>query len=465
MVFSAVYPMAFDEDFHLGIIKIYAHQWSPFLHGQPADADSFGALARDPSYLFHYLMSFPYRAIAAITSSEATQIIVLRLMNVAFFAWSLVLFRRVLLRATKSPVITNGSIGVFILIPIVPQLAAHINYDNLLMVLVAALCLLVYRLIDECNARKLRVQSLGQFVTLGMVASLVKYAFLPIFGAACIFVAGYVWKKVSWRKAATSLVADWRKLRPLQLGVVIGLVLLSSVLFVQRYGVNVVSYHTPIADCGQVLSYDECSNYGPWIRNYNYAAQKGEVDPNPAAYTYTWLHDLLFRLFFAVNGPASDYANYPPLPLPYITASVLFIGGVPLVLFYARRLFKDPFAVFAALSIVLYCGALWIEDYGQFVETGQPVAINGRYLLPVLFLAAILIGRAMQYFFARFSFRYIGTVTAAVVLLLFLHGGGLLTFILRSDASWDWQNSTVVHVNDAARRVLAPIIIEGSKYY
>ena len=64
---SALYPMAFDEEVHFGIINIYAHQWSPFLAGQPAGADSFGAIARDPSYLFHYLMSFPYRLLEQIT--------------------------------------------------------------------------------------------------------------------------------------------------------------------------------------------------------------------------------------------------------------------------------------------------------------------------------------------------------------------------------------------------------------
>src|SRR5690348_13109817 len=95
---SAAYPMAFDEDFHFGLIKIYSHHWLPFLSGQPEGADAFGAVARDPSYLYHYLMSFPYRLISFCTGNETAQVVFLRLLNIMLFGTALVLFRRVLRR-------------------------------------------------------------------------------------------------------------------------------------------------------------------------------------------------------------------------------------------------------------------------------------------------------------------------------------------------------------------------------
>src|ERR1700721_3858493 len=64
---TAAYPQAFDEQFHFGLIKIYSHYLLPFLSKQPAGANQFGAVARDPSYLYHYSMSFPYRLIELIT--------------------------------------------------------------------------------------------------------------------------------------------------------------------------------------------------------------------------------------------------------------------------------------------------------------------------------------------------------------------------------------------------------------
>ena len=58
---ASLYPMAFDEEFHLGLIKIYAAHWLPYGIENTRDMAQYGAAMSDPSYLFHYLMSFPYR--------------------------------------------------------------------------------------------------------------------------------------------------------------------------------------------------------------------------------------------------------------------------------------------------------------------------------------------------------------------------------------------------------------------
>ena len=36
---TARYPMAFDENFHFGLIQLHADQWLPFFTHQPANAD------------------------------------------------------------------------------------------------------------------------------------------------------------------------------------------------------------------------------------------------------------------------------------------------------------------------------------------------------------------------------------------------------------------------------------------
>src|SRR5688572_18300901 len=155
MVASAAYPMAFDEEVHFGVIQLFSEHWLPFMGSQPESADSFGAIIRDPSYLYHYLMSFPYRFLNVFTDNQTAIIIVLRLINVALFVWGLVLFRKVMLRAKASPALAHTALAIFMLIPIVPQLAAHINYDNLLMIMVAWMCLLVATILDALKARKL----------------------------------------------------------------------------------------------------------------------------------------------------------------------------------------------------------------------------------------------------------------------------------------------------------------------
>ena len=75
---SAIYPMLFDEEYHLGIIDIYARQISPFIASQPAEASFHGDITRYGSYLFHYLISFPYRFISIFTDDLPTKIIALR---------------------------------------------------------------------------------------------------------------------------------------------------------------------------------------------------------------------------------------------------------------------------------------------------------------------------------------------------------------------------------------------------
>ncbi|HSX30798.1 MAG TPA: hypothetical protein VLE99_02675, partial [Candidatus Saccharimonadales bacterium] len=94
-VFSARYPMAFDENYHFGLIKLHAEQWVPFFTSQPHDASVFGAVVRDPSYLYHWLMSFPYRFISLFTHSQTAHVIVLRMINVGMFAYGLTLYRRI----------------------------------------------------------------------------------------------------------------------------------------------------------------------------------------------------------------------------------------------------------------------------------------------------------------------------------------------------------------------------------
>jgi hypothetical protein len=48
-------------------------------------------------------------------------------------------------------------------------------------------------------------------------------------------------------------------------------------------------------------------------------------------------------------------------------------------------------------------------------------------------------------------------------LLCFLQGGGVITFIMRSDQGWYWQNYLSHRINEKAQKLLDPVIIQGSK--
>jgi hypothetical protein len=467
-VFSALYPMAFDEDFHLGVIRIYAEQWSPFLAAHPEGADQFGAVVRDPSYFFHYLMSFPYRFIELFTQSEAIQVIFLRLINVALFAWSLVLFRRVLQRAGTSASLSNVSMGILVLIPIVPQLAAHINYDNLLMVLFAWLCLAVFRLVNSFREQRVDMTATATVIIICLFTSVVKYAALPLLAAAVLFVGIMAYRNFRGKgKRLRMRIKDGYLRIERKTKVILLLALLAgSLLFVQRYVVNTVEYGHPVPDCGKVLSVEQCMQYGPWGRDHNLEQTRSDdFSASPWTFMGSWLEGMRHRLFFAVSGATTAFVNYVELPLPVRTFAVITIVSLLATIIWWRQVFRgNAYLAFFFGTTLLYCAVLWYDQFGMYQQTGVAVAINGRYLLPVLLLMAAVGGRAIAIGLARIKRPQLKPYLAAAAILLFLQGGGVFTFILRSDDSWYWPNQFVENMNHAARNVLAPVIIEGDKY-
>jgi hypothetical protein len=460
---SAVYPMAFDEDFHVGVIRIYADGWSPFLAVQPDGADRFGSLVHDPSYLYHYLMSFPYRALAWLTDSEAVHVLVLRALNVALFGWGLVLFRTLLRRAGASAALANVCLALCALVPIVPLLAGQINYDNLIMVIVPLLCLAGFDLLDGFKKRTVPVVPLACFILLGLAGCVVKYTLLPIFAGAVLFLLYAFWRafrgrwRGAWLAVRTDLVAV-----PLRRKLLLGLaLLLVCILFGQRYIVNLVQYGTPVPDCAVSLDKERCMAFGPVARNTNLAASRPDTaEDSPLTFMSHWVHGMWLRSFFMVNGPDHSFATRRPLPVASQAAFCLVLLATAAALIFWKRLFRGrAYMEFLLAVILVYISLLWVDQYGQFRETGQPVAINGRYLLPVLPI--------LLYIWAKAFIRLLGgqvvvkVVAACLILVIMAYGGGVMTFILRSDSTWYWPNRTVNQINDAARNVLQPLVVEG----
>ena len=127
--------------------------------------------------------------------------------------------------------------------------------------------------------------------------------------------------------------------------------------------------------------------------------------------------------------------------------SCAIAGGVTLVK-SRRRLFRNnPYVAFLLLISGLYVLALMFLGYSTYQYTGILV-IDGRYLVPVLLLIGALTGQAISLVLRqREGYKALAAVLA---IALFIEGGGFLTFIARSDSTWDWPNSAVVKVNNAA---------------
>ena len=456
---SAKYPMAFDEDFHLGIIRLYAHHLSPFWSGQPAGADTYGAVARDPSYLFQYALSFPYRLISYVTANQTIQVLVLRFINIALLGTSLPLFKRLLAKTGASAGLVNICLALFVLVPIVPLLGAQINYDNAFIPLTALVLLKTIRLIEQLRADKmLPLRTTFELLILMLLTSLVKFAFLPIAFAVMVYLVIALYRYLNFRGLRQGLSRQFAVIPNLTRWLLIVGLVIAAGLFAERYGLNVINYHKPVPDCGKVLTVQQCRSYGPWIRDYDLANSKPNGSSNPLIFTQVWLYALWMRSFFAVGGPESQFDTKGPLVLPAITTAVLAVAAIPLGFVYERRLWRRyDKAVLILLGgvAVTYLAVLWVNEYEAFSRTGQPVAINGRYLLPILLPILLLFGLLYQEGLRQRV--AIKTSLALIVVLAFLWGGGALTYVLRSNDAWNWPNPVVRSLNQGLQRTLGPV--------
>ena len=465
LAISARYPMAFDEEFHVGIIRLYANQWSPILTAQPDGPAPYGALTVEPSYLFHYLMSFPYRLFSAYLDSPIHVIVIMRLINVAFFAASLFLFRQVMLKTKASAALVHVTILFFVMIPVVPLLAAHVNYDNLMILMVALSLLIALKFREQLQKkRQCNAGLMLHVASFCMLASLVKYAFLPIFLAIAVYLAYILIKFVgSPSKIWRSFGKNWQTLTKVNRTIAVAVFLVSLGLFAQRYVVNVVRYQNFAPQCGQVLSVERCMAYGPWARNYRFAESKTHTDANPVIFLGGWTYGMFYRSFFAINGPGgpSTYDNKPPPPLLAVTALVVFGFGVYITVRFRDKLFRrDPALALLVFVAFVYVAVLMAKLYHSYVHLGALLAINGRYLVQVMPMILLPIGLAYQYFLPKRQ----QAAVVLVVFLLFLQGGGILSYIHYSNKHWFRSDSQfITQTNQKLQQVTDPFIVDWPK--
>jgi len=467
---SAAYPQAFDENYHFGLIKVFSHYWLPFLTSQPPHADAYGAVARTPSYLYQYLMSFPYRLIELFTKKQIVQVVILRLIDVAMFTYGITLFRKILLRIGSSKLLTNLILILFVLIPIVSQLAAQINYDDLMIPLTAAMILIAFRVVDELRAKKASIWTITLFLGGCLLTSLVKYAFLPIFAGLVLFLLVILYQNYRHNIGLFfhQLVNSWKIQSKLAKVIIVFMIIIPLGMFSEMDLVNLAVYHSIQPSCSKVLSVKQCMAYSPWAYNYkNHQQLIHDKTPinftNPVIYIFQWLYWMWYRLFFAVNGPKSHFKNYPPLPLPSLATFILVIGGTIALIKWRRKIFqKNIYLSMVFVATVCYLIALLAQGYYTYRYTDVLENMNGRYLLPVIILGAAIFGQAISRSFKKQNYKIIAAI---LILLFFIEGGGVFTFIIRSDSSWYIHNKAVVKINNTARKVIKHVIIKGKKKY
>jgi len=469
---TAVYPQAFDEQFHLGIIKIYAGQWSPFISHQPAGADTFGAVARDPSYLYHYLLSFPYRIVAHFTKSLPIQVISLRLLSVALMVWTLFIYRRLLRMLPLSRGAAHVVLLFFVLIPVVPLLGAQINYDNLLIPLVGISFIWLLQLLRGMREQKtISLELFLKLLALCLFTSMVMYSFLPIF----VTLAGlFIYQLIRSKLLNRTCIQGISRRRAVWLGFIVAVML---GLFTATYGVNIIKYHNPVPDCGAVIGTGACLKYPPWGRDYVLAASHPKLTKQQLiTYPAVWLNQTLDELTFAISskfeadGSTVDYNTAVSLPVMVVISWVVTGAGALLAIIYRKRIWQNNASRVFLIVTAVYGVVLFIQNFSLYRQTGQPVAIHGRYILQFVPLLLAIILQCLIWLVQsrKESFRkalYASQLWLVIVgVVLMIQGGGFITYVVQGDPDWLWpQNSNVHKASHAVKKVLHPVVV-GSKH-
>lgn len=444
---ASLYPMAFDEEFHFGLIQLYSQHWLPYGIENTRDLAQYGAAAADPSYLYHYLMSFPYRLFDWFGLSQTANIILLRFINVALVALSIIIFRNALLAARVSKPVANASVAAFSLVPILPMMAGQLNYDNLLLVMVALCFLLLFRITEYVRTHKNLPTTLTlAFLGTVLITMPIKYAFLPIVLGMGLWLTWLIFVVVRkqglhpFRAHIFSSLKNTSKLTAWSLAALF----VAGAFFNIRYFENYIRYNSPIPDCSVVFSEEACMEYGPWARNKNY---KENLDPSFEAKSYPeymiadWTTGMVMRLTFAVAGPTNGYQTKPPLPLHWPIAAIVVFSGLLALLRYGKTLYKKwPYIGAASLVSIVYVGTLSLKLYNEYAATGIPVAINGRYLLPLIPVVMAMCLQALLYAAGQLKIKnYVIAILAVLFIVAFIQGGGVFTYIVQSEAHWFWD--------------------------
>ncbi len=464
---SAIYPMLFDEEYHLGIIEIYSRQLGPFIASQPPEAAFHGDITRYSSYFFHYLMSFPYRFITLFTSDLTTTVIIMRFLCIGMVMAGFWLFRKVLLNFGLSRPISHGILLIFTLIPLVPFALAQINYDSLLFLLVP---LMIYLSQAALRTSEKQAWSVALLLGVSCVAVITKFTALPIVLGCVLFVAFGLWRRRG-SNTANTLARQYLALPRLKLILTSCFVLLSLGLVTERYALNIVSFRALEPACDRLHSTDDCLQYTVFRRNetwrQNYEAQPHKL-MSPIEFTKNYWAPHIFGDFFVTAAFVyEDKKEMTLRTLPtdlqasagnrvLITAGwvALSLSLVLLVFTAVRRNLKPaPLFGLTFLILIIYASAHWMKNYSDYLTIGSTTAAQGRYYIPLLILVLACVAVSLRQLFPSLRVRL---VIFAICLLLLTQGGGVANYMLYSNKGWYWSahEQTIEAANKNAQRAL-----------
>ena len=436
LAITSRFPMAFDEAYHLGLIQFFSHRWNPLVTSQPPSTYKYGAIVHDPSWLYHYLMSFPYRFIELFTHNIVVLVIGMRLIDVALMIVNLFILRKLLQLIGLSGSLANLVLVVFAFTPMVTVLSAQISYDDLMIPLTTLSLYVTILLVRELNEKRFNVRRILFLVCLCLLASLVKFTFIPIMIGIFIVVA---WKVVAyWFEDRTRLlkqvVTDFNKSSLYLRITILMAAALSVFLFSWFYGANTIRYHTPVPECSQVISKEACLQNYSWNISYH-TRQYFQAHPGSAMHMTITQFTLIHWAFYMseqLYGGIIPIEGLTYMSAPLFALVIMFFAAAVVCLFINLKEIIKKYPQLMTLLIIssVYIIFLWVDNYLNFRQSGQPSAINGRYLVPVLAYLYAVFGISVSRLLRRTNSSGVASFALAVmIIVIFIVFGGFSQYV------------------------------------
>ena len=399
-------------------------------------------------------MSFPYRVVVHISNDQYVQVVMLRLINVAMSVIGLWQYTKLGSELGASKKINYTAALLYSLIPVAVLVAATVSYDNMLFLITPLFLRFGLKIFNN----NLSPATILSFVALGLLGSLVKFTFLPVFVVAVL----YLMIRILRRDKLSVLRRQIQRVSSLNTRewLLITAVLVCTVLFVARYGVAVARFHSPIPVCSLVLTEQRCMQNPVYNMVKSAEQTKALRTPDPLQeYAQDWVSEMLKGLEVSAspteNGSVEVARSLPVISFLTVIGSYALI----IVLLFTWQSIKRPeswdFIIVVTGGLVL---SLFAFNAASYYEANTDLNIQTRYILsvvPTLFTMAL--AGTSQLFGHRKTTK---VAILFIFLVIFTQGGGLIKHIVSSRDSWYWPKDIIVTVNHDARGVLKKIVKE-----
>lgn len=457
----------YDEEYHLAAIKAFSLRATPIINQQLSDGE-IGDAQRYGSWVYHYLMSWPWRILGAAGMGDEGRTLVLRLLTVLMVTAALLLLRSLVLELGGTLAVANVALLLVSGTPLLVFLAGAVSYDNMLMLMAAGFVLVAVRL---WKAERFDIGGWLAVIALGTFGSLTKYTFLPVvaFIGVALIIRQFSLLRAEFRPAASSYLRGLdRTTLARRIGLLVAAV--AGVLaFIERYIVNLVQYRALTPACEQVHSTAICEMFAPWVRNTELKANFEGLPMSPSTFLDYLSNQWVPLMLRYANLIGIVNANDEPIATsgPNITGAIAmaFVAALLVAIVLCWGAIQQIGGARLLLgATVFYLAVLFLQNYTDYLSMGVAVGVAGRYALLVyplvIAVVCIAVSRVLTST-SRSGGRGVKSLLVVGLVLALLQGGGFLSYLWSLDSTWlKDETSTVgrvtLRLNDLSRSIVLP---------